>query len=147
MSYENVFNLLNELKLNGIANSLDNISQSWSSKGTDVYDFLEMILTEEKRERKERHLDTLLKYSGLLAKKTIKDFDFSFQPSIDEKQIKELLTLRFIHEKENVIFLGPPGVGKTHLATAIAMKACVFRFHWTPISEITGQVNPIFIFI
>ena len=65
----------------------------------------------------------MLKYSGLQAKKTIKDFDFSFQPGIDEKQVKELSTLRFIYEKENVIFLGPPGVGKTHLATAIAMKA------------------------
>ncbi len=123
MSYENVFSLLDELKLKGIASSLDSVSQSWSSKGTDVYDFLEMLLSAEKKERRERQLDSLLKYSGLLAKKTIKDFDFSFQPSIDEKQIKELTTLRFLYEKENVIFLGPPGVGKTHLATAIALKA------------------------
>ena len=123
MSYENVYNLLSELKLTGIANSLDVISQKWSSNGGDIYEFLEMLLFEEKKERKEKHIDTLLKYSGLQAKKTIKDFDFSFQPGIDEKQIKELSTLRFIYEKENVIFLGPPGVGKTHLATAIAMKA------------------------
>ncbi len=123
MSYENVYNLLSELKLTGIANSLDKVSQSWSNKGTDIYDFIEMLLSEEKKDRREKHLDTLLKYSGLQAKKTIKDFDFSFQPGIDEKQVKELSTLRFLYEKENVIFLGPPGVGKTHLATAIAMKA------------------------
>ncbi len=123
MSYENVFNLLNELKLKGIANSLDRVSQAWSNKGTDVYDFMEMLLSEEKKDRKEKQLEALLKYSGLLAKKTMKDFDFSFQPSIDEKQIKELSTLRFLYDRENVIFLGPPGVGKTHLATAIALKA------------------------
>jgi DNA replication protein DnaC len=123
MSYENVYNLLNELKLTGIANSLDRVSQGWSANGGDVYEFLGILLAEEKKERKEKYLDTLLKYSGLQAKKTIKDFDFSFQPGIDEKQVKELSTLRFIYEKENVIFLGPPGVGKTHLATAIAMKA------------------------
>ena len=123
MSYENVFNLLNELKPKGIANSLDRVSQAWGNKGTDVYDFMEMLLSEEKKDRREKHLDTLLKYSGLLAKKTIKDFDFSFQPSIDEKQIKELSTLRFLYDRENVIFLRPPGVGKTHLATAIALKA------------------------
>jgi DNA replication protein DnaC len=123
MSYENVYNLLEELKLSGISNSLDSISQVWSAKGSDVYDFLEMLLTEEKKSRREKYLDGLLKYSGLQSKKTVEDFDFSFQPSIDLKQVKELFTLRFIYEKENVIFLGPPGVGKTHLAVALAMKA------------------------
>ena len=48
--------------------------------------------------------------------KTFDQFDFGFQPSIDERQIRELRTLRFVHEASNVILLGPPGVGKTHLA-------------------------------
>jgi DNA replication protein DnaC len=52
--------------------------------------------------------------------KTFEQFDFSFQPSIDERQIRELRTLRFVHEASNVILLGPPGVGKTHLAVALA---------------------------
>ena len=52
--------------------------------------------------------------------KTFQQFDFSFQPSIDERQIRELQTLRFVHEASNVILLGPPGVGKTHLAVALA---------------------------
>ena len=50
-------------------------------------------------------------------------FDFGFQASIDPRQIHELQTLRFLHEAHNVIFLGPPGVGKTHLAVALAMEA------------------------
>ncbi len=55
--------------------------------------------------------------------KTFEQFDFSFQPSIDERQIRELRTLRFVHEAGNVILLGPPGVGKTHLAVALAESA------------------------
>jgi DNA replication protein DnaC len=55
--------------------------------------------------------------------KTFEQFDFGFQPSIDERQIRELRSLRFIHEASNVIFLGPPGVGKTHLSVALAEAA------------------------
>lgn len=55
--------------------------------------------------------------------KTVEDFDFSFQPSIDKKRIKELSTLRFISGGENIVFLGPPGVGKTHLAIGLGLKA------------------------
>src|SRR5207245_519498 len=55
--------------------------------------------------------------------KTFEQFDFQFQPSLDERQIRELRSLRFIHEASNVIFLGPPGVGKTHLSVALAEAA------------------------
>src|SRR5262245_26899258 len=55
--------------------------------------------------------------------KDLADFDFSFQPLIDQKKLKELAKLRFIAQGENVIFLGPPGVGKTHLAVDLGMKA------------------------
>lgn len=55
--------------------------------------------------------------------KTFEQFDFDFQPSIDERRIAEPRTLRFVHEASNVIFLGPPGVGKTHLSVALAEAA------------------------
>ena len=57
--------------------------------------------------------------------KTIEQFDFSFQPSLNEKEIARLGSLAFIEEKGNVIFLGPPGVGKTHLAVGLGVKACM----------------------
>jgi DNA replication protein DnaC len=68
-------------------------------------------------------LKTRLQLAHLPYVKTFKQFDFNFQPSIDERQIRDLRTLRFVHEASNVILLGPPGVGKTHLAVALAESA------------------------
>lgn len=58
---------------------------------------------------------------GFPFRKTLKEFDFKFQPSVDKKLLEELATLRFVHNAENVVFLGPPGVGKTHLAIALGI--------------------------
>ena len=65
---------------------------------------------------------------GFPIKKTLEDFDFSFQPSIDKRQIEELATMRFLENGENIVFLGPPGVGKTHLASAFGIVAARHRF-------------------
>ena len=61
--------------------------------------------------------------AGFPFRKTMEEFDFPFQPSIDKSVINDLMTLRFVHNHENVVFLGPPGVGKTHLSVAIGMHA------------------------
>jgi DNA replication protein DnaC len=86
-------------------------------------EILDHLLEEEVKSSKSRALEMRLRYSGIPFRKTMEQFDFSFQPSIDRKTVEDLLTLRFIHNKENVVFLGPPGVGKTHLSVAIAMRA------------------------
>lgn len=85
--------------------------------------FLAELLEAEVGARRERYLRTRMRLAHLPALKTLEQFDFSFQPSIDERQIRELQTLRFVHESSNVILLGPPGVGKTHLAIALAVEA------------------------
>ena len=85
--------------------------------------FLAELLETEVGARRERYLRTRMRLAHLPAVKTLEEFDFSFQPSIDERQIRELQTLRFVHESSNVILLGPPGVGKTHLAIALAVEA------------------------
>src|SRR6201992_2689067 len=77
-------------------------------------------MNREAMARRRRYLKTRLQLAHLPYVKTFDQFDFAFQPSIDERQIRELRTLRFVHEASNVIFLGPPGVGKTHLAVALA---------------------------
>jgi len=81
------------------------------------------LLDREVEARRARYLRTRTRLAHLPFIKTLDQFDLSFQPSIDERQIRELRTLRFVHEASNVIFLGPPGVGKTHLSVALAVDA------------------------
>ena len=85
--------------------------------------FLEELLSSEQLERRRRSQETRLKLSKLPHRKTLDDFDFSFQPSIDKRQVDELATLAFAHRSENVVLMGPPGVGKTHLAVGLGLKA------------------------
>jgi DNA replication protein DnaC len=86
-------------------------------------DFLTDLLTCEVTARQERHLKNRLRQARLPFVKTLEQFDFAFQPTLEERQIRELRTLRFVHDASNVIFLGPPGVGKTHLAVGLAVEA------------------------
>jgi DNA replication protein DnaC len=86
-------------------------------------DFLAELLACEVGARRERYLRTRMRLAHLPAVKTLEQFDFGFQPSLDERQIRELQTLRFVSECSNVVLLGPPGVGKTHLAIALAVEA------------------------
>ena len=65
-------------------------------------------------------LETALKISGLPFGKSIDEFDFAFQPKLDRNKVMSLFDLAFIDRRENILFLGPPGVGKTHLAVALA---------------------------
>lgn len=95
-----------------------------ASRGEPRYaDFLADTLGCEVEARRTRYLRARLQLAHLPFVKTFADFDFGFQPSIDERQIRELRTMRFVHEASNVILLGPPGVGKTHLGVALAEAA------------------------
>jgi DNA replication protein DnaC len=86
--------------------------------------FLDELLEEEVAQKEQRRVETTLRISGLPFVKTIDEFDFTFQPKLDRQQVMALFDLSFVQRKENVFFLGPPGVGKTHLAIALAVKAC-----------------------
>jgi len=81
------------------------------------------VLTGELERKDERRVTMMLKLSGLPSGKTLEDFDWSFQPRVDRRQIETLATCSYIREKTNVLLLGPPGVGKSHLATALGVKA------------------------
>ena len=89
---------------------------------------LDYIFSEEAKFKRKRAYEKQVQVSGFPIKKTLDDFDFSFQPSIDKRQIVEFAAMRFLESGENVVFLGPPGVGKTHLASALGLVAAQHRF-------------------
>ena len=111
---------LNTLGLKVVEARLEGLLEQASKKEPSYADFLDETLGCEVEARRSRYLRARLQLAHLPFVKTFDQFDFSFQPSIDERQISELRTLRFVHEASNVIFLGPPGVGKTHLSVALA---------------------------
>lgn len=108
------------LNLTAIDARLEALLENAAKSESAYADFLLDVVTAEADARRQRYLKTRLQLAHLPYIKTFDQFDFAFQPSIDERQIRELRTLRFVHEASNVILLGPPGVGKTHLAVALA---------------------------
>jgi DNA replication protein DnaC len=117
---EHLHEIVGGLGLTALDGRLENLLEQASKKEPSYADFLLDALNAETEARRQRYLKTRLQLAHLPYVKTFEQFDFGFQPSIDERQIRELRTLRFVHEASNVILLGPPGVGKTHLAVALA---------------------------
>lgn len=124
ISYERMHLNLKKLGLSSVSEIVDSTLEEAAATDMAHVEFLDRLLEHEVCARSERNYETKLKMSGFPYRKGIDSFDFSFQPSVDKKQVKDLLTLRFISEGMNVVLLGPPGVGKTHLAVAIGMAAC-----------------------
>jgi DNA replication protein DnaC len=86
-------------------------------------EFLLRLLTAESEMREERRVKAMLKLSGLPTGLTVSNFDFAFQPSVERSKIETLATCLWIQKKQNLLIQGPPGVGKTHLASALGIKA------------------------
>ena len=114
---------LETLGLKAVQARLENLLEQASKKETSYADFLDELLSCEVEARRTRYLRARLQLAHFPFVKTFEQFDFAFQPSLDDRQIRELRSLRFIHEASNVILLGPPGVGKTHLSVALAEEA------------------------
>lgn len=126
--YERLKENLEALKMRNTLEILDNYLERAIKDELNIVDVLDHIFAGEARSKRQRAYEKQIQMSGFPIKKTLEDFDFSFQPSIDKRQIDELATMRFVENAENIVFLGPPGVGKTHLANALGMVAAKNRY-------------------
>jgi DNA replication protein DnaC len=112
------------LRLYQIEAELPTILEQAAKKELAYSDFLDETLGLEVRAKTQKHHAMRIAMARFPFQKTLERFDFKFQPSIDAKVIRELATGRYMESGDNVLLLGPPGVGKTHLAVALGMKAC-----------------------
>jgi DNA replication protein DnaC len=121
--YEHLQQALSSLELTATAFHLDSLSARAAAENWSALEFLDALTQTELAARAEQTIRRKLRQAHLPFHKTLDEFDFAFQPSVNERQIRDLATLRFVAHAENLLFLGPPGVGKTHLAVALGMSA------------------------
>jgi DNA replication protein DnaC len=114
---------LKQLRLSGLLESLEVRLHEAAGNGLNHAEFLEIILQDELAVRADRQLQRRVKAAQFRELKTLEDFDWSFNPSIKRKQIYDLATCRFVREARDVLWLGPPGVGKSFLVQAIGYQA------------------------
>ena len=114
---------LKKLRLSGLAQTLDVRLQEAAGNGLNHAEFLELILQDELAVRGDRLLARRVRAADFREPKTLEDFDFSFNTSIKRKQIYDLATCRFIREARPILWLGPPGTGKSHLCQAVGYQA------------------------
>jgi DNA replication protein DnaC len=120
---ESLQTALRKLRLSGLARALDVRLQEAAGHHLNHVEFLELVLQDELAVRNERLIARRVKAAAFRDLKTLEDFDFSFNPSIKRKQVYDLATGRFIRENRDVLLLGPPGTGKSHLGQALGYQA------------------------
>jgi DNA replication protein DnaC len=120
---ERLQSALRQLHLSGLAESLDVRLQEAAANQLNHAEFLELILQDELLVRQQRQIDRRVKLAGFRELKPLDDFNWVFNPSIKRAQIYDLATCRFLRESKDVLFVGPPGTGKSFLAQALGYQA------------------------
>jgi len=124
---ERIERLSEKLHLPDVPALLGVLAQEAVAKEWSFSDFAEVLLQAQADAADARAADTIQRLAGFPTRKTLDEFDYSFQPSVNKKQVAELASCAFIERAENVVLLGPPGVGKTHLAIALGAEAAKRR--------------------
>ena len=120
--------LLRALKLKAVLAVYEEITEHAAQHNLPYDEYLVPLFEEELKRRQEASVKAKVGKAKFPFIKTMEEFDFSFQPGLKERKVINLASLTFIEKKENIILLGPPGVGKTHLSVGIGIKACMARY-------------------
>src|SRR6266436_2232247 len=128
MSIPNLETTLKQLRLSGLAGTVGLRLQEAAANRLSHEEFLEILLQDELNVRQERLLSRRTKAADFHRLKTLEDFDWRFNPNIPRKQIYDLATGQFIRQSADLLLIGPPGVGKTHLAQALGYEAIKLNF-------------------
>ena len=123
LQHDRISELCQGLKLERIGSDWSHLAQRAANGEASFADFLETLLSAEADARAERSRQTLLKMATFPAVKTLEHYDFAFASGAPRAQLQELAALSFIERAENIVLLGPSGVGKSHLAIALAYRA------------------------
>jgi len=134
---------LNSLRLGGMVESLELRNRESIGRKLSYVEFLALLVQDELERRAANKLKLRLRRANFDSTKTLENFEFDFNPRINQKQIFDLATCRFIREKENVFLCGKTGVGKTHLAVALGNEACRRDFDvvFTTLAKMLTQIN------
>jgi len=140
---QEILTLCRSLKLSTVANEFHTVATTAAKESWQYSQFLHELLQLEYDNRMDRSKNTLTKLASFPAIKTLEQFDYTFSVGVNRKQIEELATLGFIKRHENIILLGECGVGKTHLAIALAYKAVQHRYKakFTTIADLLTNAN------
>ena len=121
--FERLQEHLQRLRLFKSKERLEALLQDAAAQELSYSDFLDRVLTEEVASKTAKHITMRTSLARFPFTKSLESFDFGYQPSLDKKQLQQLAMCHFLEHGENVVILGPPGVGKTHLAVGLGLKA------------------------
>lgn len=134
---------LRQLKLAGIVKSIESRNRFAIDNKVSYLEFVEFLIEDEYVNRKANSFGKRLNKSKISMSKSIDDFDFNYQPKLNKMQITELASCRFINENKNIVLMGRPGVGKTHIANAIGIEALKqgYKVMFLHINDLIDKLN------
>lgn len=138
---ERLLSNMQRLRLSHLPCCYESLAEEAAAKNLPYLDFLEQVLEAENAAKHARNVKLKTQWAHFPYNKGLDQFDFDFQPSIDERKVRELAGLAFLERKKNVLLLGPPGVGKTHLAIALGTEAIVagYSVYFVTVQDLMAQ--------
>ena len=140
---EKIKTKLRNLKLAGMVKSIESRNKYAIENKTSYIDFMELLLEDEYVNRMSNSFSKRLSKSKIDTQKTLDDFDFNYQPELNKRQIMDIASCRFINENKNIVLMGKPGVGKTHIANAIGLEAIKqgYTVLFLDINDLIDKIN------